>query len=82
MKIGVRGPVKTVAAIRSYITAFLDASFWGQPLDPVLTALSSEYLDVVVTRVYSYSATKRFMSSPPHIIEHNGIRDLGMESME
>jgi hypothetical protein len=43
------GPDKTIAAIRSYIAVFLDANFWGQPLNPLLGRLSSAYPDVVVT---------------------------------
>jgi dienelactone hydrolase len=46
---GSMGPDNTIAAIRSYIAAFLDASLRGQPLDPLLGTLSSEYSDAVVT---------------------------------
>ena len=43
------GPEKTIAAVRDYIAAFLDANLRGRPLTPLLTGPSSEYPDVVVT---------------------------------
>ncbi len=39
----------TVAAIRSYITAFLDANLSGKPADPLLTGAPSDDPDVEVT---------------------------------
>ena len=49
VKTGAMGPEKTIAAVRDYIAAFLDANLRGQPLDPTLRRLSSEYPDAVVT---------------------------------
>jgi hypothetical protein len=46
---GSMGPHKTIAAIRSYIAAFLDANLRGQPLDSLLGRLSSAYPDALVT---------------------------------
>jgi hypothetical protein len=43
------GPDKTIASIRSYIAAFLDANLRGQPLDSLLEPLSSAYPDALVT---------------------------------
>lgn len=45
---GTMGPEKTVAALREYIAAFLDANLLGKPTDPVLTGPSSEYPDAEV----------------------------------
>jgi pimeloyl-ACP methyl ester carboxylesterase len=49
VKTGPMGPDKTIAAIRDYIAAFLNANLRGQPLEPVLSGLSSQYPDAVVT---------------------------------
>jgi hypothetical protein len=49
IKTGAMGPEKTIAAVRDYIAAFLDANLRGQSLDPNLSRLSSDYPDAVVT---------------------------------
>ena len=49
IKTGSMGPQKTIAAVRSYIAAFLDANLKGQPAAGRLKGLSREYPDVVVT---------------------------------
>jgi hypothetical protein len=49
VKTGAMGPEKTVAAMRGYIGAFLDASVRGQISDPLLAAPSPEYPDAAVT---------------------------------
>jgi len=49
IKTGAMGPEKTIAAVRSYIAAFLDANLRGKPLEPMLSRLSPEYPDAVVT---------------------------------
>ena len=46
---GDMGPDKTIAAIRNYIAAFLDATLRDQPLDRLLTGPSSDYPDAEVT---------------------------------
>lgn len=46
---GTLGPEKTVAAVRRYVTAFLDANLLGKAIDPLLTGPSGEYPDAVVT---------------------------------
>ena len=43
------GPEKTIAAVRDYIVAFLDANLRGKLVDPSLNGPSSEYPDAVVT---------------------------------
>jgi dienelactone hydrolase len=43
------GPEKTIAAVRDYIAAFLDANLLDNPVDPLLTGPSSEYPDAEVT---------------------------------
>jgi hypothetical protein len=43
------GPEKTIAAVRNYIAAFLDANLRGKPMDSLLTGPSSEYPDAIVT---------------------------------
>ena len=48
IKTGTMGPERTVAAVRDYIAAFLDANLRGQPMDPLLTGPSSAYPDVSV----------------------------------
>jgi hypothetical protein len=48
-KTGSMGPDKTIAAVRSYIAAFLDANLRGRPLDPLLKRPSPEYPDAAVT---------------------------------
>ena len=49
IKTGAMGTDKTIAAIRSYIAAFLDSYLRGKPVDPLLRGPSSEYPDAVVT---------------------------------
>jgi pimeloyl-ACP methyl ester carboxylesterase len=49
VKTGSMGPEKTIAAMRSYIAAFLDAYLRGTRLDPLLSGPSSQYPDAVVT---------------------------------
>jgi predicted dienelactone hydrolase len=46
---GTMGPDKTIAAIRNYVAAFLDANLLDKPLDPLLTGPSSEFPDAAVT---------------------------------
>jgi len=46
---GDMGPDKTIAAIRNYIAAFLDANLRDQPLNPLLKEPSSDYPDAQVT---------------------------------
>jgi len=46
---GDMGREKTIAAMRDYIAAFLDANLRGKPLPPLLTEQSSEYPDAAVT---------------------------------
>lgn len=46
---GTMGPDKTIAAIRNYVAAFLDAYLLDKPLDPLLTGPSSEFPDAAVT---------------------------------
>jgi hypothetical protein len=48
IKTGAMGLDKTIAAVRNYIAAFLDANLQGKPLEPVLRGLSAEYRDAVV----------------------------------
>jgi hypothetical protein len=43
------GPDKTIAAVREYIAAFLDANLQGKAADRLLTGPSSEYPDAAVT---------------------------------
>jgi predicted dienelactone hydrolase len=49
VKTGTMGPDKTIAAIRNYVAAFLDANLLGKPLDPLLAGRSSEFPDAAVT---------------------------------
>jgi dienelactone hydrolase len=49
IKSGSMGPDKTIAAVRDYIAAFLDANLRGRPMDPLLTGPSAEYPDADVT---------------------------------
>ncbi len=49
VKTGAMGPEKTVAAVRGYIAAFLDANVQGKSSDALLTGPSSDYPDAVVT---------------------------------
>ena len=46
---GTMGPERTIAAIRDYVAAFLDANLRGKAVDPLLTGPSSNYPDAVVT---------------------------------
>jgi dienelactone hydrolase len=46
---GTEEPAKTVAAIRSYVTAFLDANLRGKIPSPLLTRTSSDFSDVTAT---------------------------------
>ena len=45
---GTMGPERTIAAIRDYVAAFLDANLRGKAIDPLLTGSSSKYPDAVV----------------------------------
>jgi pimeloyl-ACP methyl ester carboxylesterase len=58
IRTGSMGPEKTVAALRNYIAAFLDANLRGQPLDPLLTGPDREYPDVDLTAPLESSADK------------------------
>jgi dienelactone hydrolase len=49
VKTGTMGPEKTMAAIRDFIAAFLDANLLGKPPDALLTGASREYPDATVT---------------------------------
>ena len=49
VKTGPMGPEKTIAAVRDYIAAFLDANLRGRPSGRLLTGPASEYPDAVVT---------------------------------
>jgi hypothetical protein len=49
VKPGAKGPEKTVAALRDYIAAFLDANLRGEPFDALLAGPSSDYHDAAVT---------------------------------
>jgi dienelactone hydrolase len=49
IRTGDMGPDKTVAAMRHYIAAFLDANLRGTPVDDLLTGPSSDYPDVALT---------------------------------
>ena len=46
---GAMGPEKTMAAVRNYIAAFLDANLRGKPFDPLLIGPSSDFPDADVT---------------------------------
>jgi dienelactone hydrolase len=49
IKTGPAGRLKTMAAIRDYIAAFLDVNLRGKPSDPLLTGPSALYPDAHVT---------------------------------
>ena len=49
VKTGSMGPGKTIAAVRDYIAAFLDAELRGRPPEHLLTGSSSDYPDAAVT---------------------------------
>ena len=49
VKTGPMGPEKTIAAVRDYIAAFLDANLQGRPPAGLLMGPSSDYPDAVVT---------------------------------
>jgi hypothetical protein len=49
IKTGSMGLEKSIAALRDYIGAFLDANLRGKPFDPLLTGPSSDYPDAEVT---------------------------------
>lgn len=49
VKTGTMGPEKTMAAIRDFIAAFLDANLLGKAPDALLTGASTEYPDATVT---------------------------------
>jgi len=49
IKTGTMGPEKTIAALRDYIAAFLEAHLLNKPLDSLLTGPSSDYPDAEVT---------------------------------
>lgn len=46
---GPMGSDKTIAAVRDYVAAFLDANLLNKPLDQLLTGPSSDYPDAEVT---------------------------------
>ncbi len=46
---GTMGPEKTIAAVRDYIAAFLDANLLDRPPDELLTRPAVDYPDAVVT---------------------------------
>jgi len=48
VKTGSMGAEKTIAAVRDYIAAFLDANLLDKPPDPLLSGPSSEYPDAEV----------------------------------
>ena len=48
IKTGTMGPDKTIAAVRDYIAAFLDANLRDRP-NLLLTGPSSDYTDAIVT---------------------------------
>jgi hypothetical protein len=50
IKTGTMGPDKTIAAVRNYVAAFLDANLLGKEPGPLLTDPSSEFPDATVTR--------------------------------
>jgi dienelactone hydrolase len=49
IKSGAMGPDKTIAALRDYVAAFLDANLLGKPSDRLLTGQSSDYPDAALT---------------------------------
>ena len=49
VKTGSMGPDKTIAAIREYVAAFLDAHLLGKPADALLSGPSSEFPDAILT---------------------------------
>ncbi|HXY25342.1 MAG TPA: alpha/beta fold hydrolase [Candidatus Acidoferrum sp.] len=49
VKTGAMGPEKTIAGLRDYVAAFLDAHLLNKPLDSLLTGPSSDYPDAEVT---------------------------------
>ncbi len=49
IRTGAMGPEKTIAAIRDYIAAFLDAYLRGKRASPLLAGPSSQYPDAVIT---------------------------------
>jgi pimeloyl-ACP methyl ester carboxylesterase len=49
IKSGTMGPEKTIAAVRAYVAAFLDANLKGLPAARLLKGSSREYSDAVVT---------------------------------
>jgi dienelactone hydrolase len=49
VKTGGLSPEKTMAVLRNYIAAFLDANLRSQPMNSLLTGPSPDYPDVVVT---------------------------------
>ena len=49
IKTGAMGAEKTIAALRDYIAAFLDANLRGEPMGPLLTGPSPDYPDVLMS---------------------------------
>jgi dienelactone hydrolase len=49
VKTGTMGPEKSIAAMRNYIAAFLDANLRDEPSDRLLAGPSSDYPDAAVT---------------------------------
>jgi dienelactone hydrolase len=59
IKTGAMGEEKTVAAVRDYIAAFLDANLLGKTMDPLLVGPSSQYPDAEVTTQNEFLRGKR-----------------------
>ncbi|HYL95773.1 MAG TPA: alpha/beta fold hydrolase, partial [Terriglobales bacterium] len=49
IKTGSMGPERTIAAVRGYVAAFLDANLRGLPASPLIRKHSREYPDAVIT---------------------------------
>ena len=49
IKTGSMGPERTIAAVRSYVAAFLDANLRGLPASRLIREHSREYPDAVIT---------------------------------
>jgi len=49
VQVGPMGPERTMAAVRDYVAAFLDANLRDEPAAPLLTGVSATYPDAVVT---------------------------------
>jgi predicted dienelactone hydrolase len=53
VKTGTMGANKTIAAVRDYVAAFLDANLLGRPLNPLLTGPSPDYPDASIKQTQS-----------------------------